>query len=598
MEVPSYNRSIGVEAPGSVAPTLQPMTPASSGANIGQAIAGVGNQVQSLGGELLGHMITKKNADMEQEVHDKFNPVAQSMHDDAIQRLSTEGYQAKGITHGDNLDPTALANAANTGGNVTAAIQAQDKSFQSSYVGTSLKRKADFVSQFTDPRQARLANNLYDAADANYRNAVSEHEVKQMRVATEQGLAASTLTAAQAASIRPNTNPFDDPMVQANNSRTYDLTNSMAGPDAAKLAVQKNNDFIALERVKNFPSEASSILANDKVDISPDAKAKIRGVQVDNLQNTITQQIVQGNKNIVNPDGTPNLQKTLDFVQSQADANKFLPEQTQRAEQMAREAISTKTAEISQNREQNQKSFYNTLAQMFNAGKNSDAIKDALLKKSHYDFTGMPASDKQTQEDAINEFFTNQQSAYNKSLNYLSPEQQSAVALAKQAMEAKVGKKASLKLMDDGQPVNLLQTLNDNLDRKVAGSSMTPQEIAAYADDSTKQVVTKPGFFSDDKQPGLFYEHQYGGVVETQKAMAAPVYLNQLQQYDPQTYQAATKALGPNARPAEIMELAKRIYKNKAAMKARTSPPAPIPTQRQSMSVPNANLKPISKEQE
>ena len=565
MDVPKLNTTVGLET-GGYTPQIQPINRAAFGEAADAENAKTGQIIGNLGAELQAHINAKQKFDEEQASNDAANAALNKTHDTHDQILEKTGGQAIGAYAGTiKTDNPAiqLTDTAKYGvPDVTLPGYHKEELDPNSFIAQSAKNKQEMLTTLKTPQQRDHASRLYDAGAEVLGRSVSQHEARETQVYQEQAMASNITTWAGIYAANPTAPGAQDFLNNAQSS-VKDFSKLKKEDDAsAGLRLQQVDDTFAKKTIELHPEAAGQLLA---LNLSTEGRAFVQGAQVNNLQNDITKAIASGSANVLNPDATPSLEKTLSFVDAQAKAQKFTPEQTTQAESQARSLISTKTAEINQNREQNQKKFSDSALQMFNSGKPHDVIVDALIKKNNFDFTGYSATDKTNQKEFIDKLFTDTESARRAALKYLTPEQQAALELGKKHIEGKVGVKATTKLTPDGEDVNLFKTLSDNLDRKVSGSGMTPAQIVDYADESTKTITIKTHWFKKD-------EAVTSGIEQVQKDIAGPLLEGNLQRYDPVTYRMAKQALGDNATPAAIVELATRFYKSKAPVKDTKAP--------------------------
>ena len=210
---------------------------------------------------------------------------------------------------------------------------------------------------------------------------------------------------------------------------------------------------------------------------------------------------------------------------------------------------------------------------MFNSGKKQTDIMDALVKKSNYDFTGYSATDKQKQQDYINELFQSADSARKKSLAFLSPEQKVGIEDAKQVILGKVGH-SKITLAGDTQEQDAFDVYNKVLNKAVAGSNMTHDEIVGYANDLFKNTsYTVPG-----RIWGTNTKEEPTGQMMAEKSTAfAESNADLEKQYGRNIVQQAREALGGNPYPAAINEAIQRLIRKNSAKPATNIPPVVIP---------------------
>ena len=338
MEVPISKRSVQVEAPGVVTPRLAPLPEGAFGAEIGQAKSQMGNTIMS-GAARLGDAIAKRKAfDEEQAVHDALQPVQQEMYQKTQGKdgfATLQGAQARGAT---------------------------DK-FMEEYKPA----KEKFIQQFKDPRQASLASKQYDAIYNSHLSSVISNEGRQTSIAEQEGLASSAKTAAQAAAVNPRMLPSDDPIWKAALGRTKEYYEQTYGPERAALEVQKFNDMAATERVKVHPEDAEKMM---KMDLSPEGRAVVRGVQLDQM---VKKDFLSLGKEFKMPDGSFNLDKVQDKYKEDKDLNS---DEAQRAFENFSSMETRATRVLSEDNKSNAIKFYDVAS---NPATDLDDAKKAAM---------------------------------------------------------------------------------------------------------------------------------------------------------------------------------------------------------------------------
>ena len=477
MNVPIMGETVPIQAPGRFGPEtprIAPIGAESSGTNIAAASADTGRIVEGMGLELSAHIKAKQDFDNEQKSNDAATAALNDLHDVHDELTQKQGVNAEG-----NYD-------------------------------ILLARKSEFKAKYAKgltPEQADHYNRVFDNGAEVIGRSVSQHEAEQTQVAREQGIASRIKTGADIYAI----NPYDSHSQAALDKAISDAgsLSQIHGETSETSAIRKQGvyDAFVLNAATKNPANASMLLEKHGTDISQKAQEQLRGIQVDSLQNNIIEEISSGSAKVLNTDATPSLEKTLSFVDAQAKAQKFTPEQTAQAEAQARSLISTKTAEINQNREQNQKKFSDSALQMFNSGKGHDEMVDALVKKSNFDFSGYPTTDKSNQKDYIDKLFTDKESAIQDALTHLNPSQKAAIAEAEIVVDGKVGNTKITLAGDKNKQQPAKEVYMNLVKRYVAGSNHTYKEIMQYTNDLSKDLgkghfwsFTVPAFKSVEEQ--------------------------------------------------------------------------------------------------
>ena len=282
MQVPTIEETIPMATPGVAAPTIQPVTQKAFGEDIGAAQSGFGATL-SAAGQTLGRAVAQRQAfDQEQQVHDALQPIQKDM------------FQK---THGMNQD----ANGNNIPGYaIREGVQAKGSTaaFDDEY-GLTSKTYTEAAKQFKNPHQRALFQNQYQAIYTNHRDGVVSNEARQTQVADDQGVMSAYSTAGGAAAVNPNVLPGNNGLLGAAADRARELWASRVGKDKAEEMIQRMNDDVARQRLQLFPNDAEKLMTN--LDLSPEGKAYVRGVQLDQ---TVKKDFAQPG---TMPDGSHNL---------------------------------------------------------------------------------------------------------------------------------------------------------------------------------------------------------------------------------------------------------------------------------------------------
>lgn len=536
MNVPIYNRQVAEQAPGVATPHIDPITEGAFGANADEAKANLGKTVSSLGAGIAEYLIAKRNHNEEQTVNDRVTEFTK----DATENLLY------------GKDGALILTGANAKG-ITPVYDQRVNELKSKYI------------KDLPPKSAELFNRIADTHANLWRDNVIKNEVDQTNIADEQSIASNVSVSAQTFGSAYGVKVVGEAQAKHDSdmnlligkarSEAVDLLKrkGISDPADIKLERQKVDGQFAIEAAKNNPLNADSILASNKFDLSAKDKAQLQGIQVDALQNVISQAALTYKPNA---DGTPNLANTIDFSTKAAKDKGFTPEQTDQVIKYAHSQVAVATAEIRQNREQNQSKFYNQAIQMFNSGKKQPDIVDALVKKANYDFSGYSATDKQDQIDYINKLFTSHIDAVGKALEYVSPEQKAALAEAKIIIAGKVGA-TKLKLSGDVEEQRMDAVYEGILNRKVAGSNMSRDEILGYTNDLFKNVEIPGRFWGTNEKPAYQYISEQERAYALSNADLEKVYGSNL-------VEQAKQALGGNPSPSAIQQAIERVMPKKA----------------------------------
>ena len=472
MNVPVMGETTPIQVPGRFAPETPHITPIgeeAAGTNIGAAQAKLGGTISGVSAELGAHIVAKQNQDQEQAANDQVTAFAKDAQENVLDKgvLALNGANAKGAT------------------------VVYDKAV------SDLENK---YAEGLQPKTAELYHRIAQTHVNLWRNNVIQHELTQTAAADEQAVASNVVTSAQtygqAYGVKisdPDAQSKHDADMNAllvkSRSETVDQLKrqGIIDPDSVRIALQRVDGKFATEAATANPDNAGNILHSGKMDLSDKDKDQLRGIQVDTLQNNITQAIASGSAKILNPDATPSLEKTLAFVDAQAKAQKFTPEQTAQAESQARSLISTKTAEINQNREQALRKFSDATLQAFNSGKGHDEMVNTFVKKDPSNFTGFPQTDTATKQAIVDKLFTDKQAAINDAMTHLNPGQKAAIAEAEIVVDGKVGT-TNIKLAGMNKQQKAKDVYMNLIKQYVAGSNHTYKEIMQYTNDLSKDV--------------------------------------------------------------------------------------------------------------
>jgi len=267
MQVPIAKREVGINASQTPNVALQPMTAAASGANIGEAISGLGRTVGAATDALSSHLLAQRNHEEEQAANDEATKFAKDAQDTVLLNgvLSLKGANAKGATI------------------------VYDKSI------SDLKDK---YGKDLQPRARELYNRIADTHANLWRNNVISHEIEQSNIADEQATASNVVTSAQTYAMAYGTK-ITDPTAQKKHesdmtallgkarSETADMLKrkGLNDPATVKQELQKVDGRFAIESVKANPNNAGAILSSGKFDLSLKDRAIIQDIHTENLKN-------------------------------------------------------------------------------------------------------------------------------------------------------------------------------------------------------------------------------------------------------------------------------------------------------------------------
>ena len=562
MDVPKLNRTVGLES-GGYTPAIQPITREAFGEGVDAENAKTGQIIGNLGAELQAHINAKNRFDEEQASNDAANAALNKTHDAHDKALEKTGGQAIGAYAGTIKTDNPAIQLTDTSKygvpDVTLPGYHKEELDPESFIAQSAKNKQEMLATLKTPQQRDHASRLYDAGTEVLGRSVSQHEAQQTQVYQEQAMASNITTWAGIYAANPTAPGAQDFLNNAESS-VKDFSKLKKEDDAsAGLRLQQVNDTFAKKTIEAHPEFAGELL---KLNLSTEGRAMVQGKQVDNLQNDIIAAISSGSANVLNADATPSLEKTLSFVDAQAKAQKFTPEQTTQAESQARSLISTKTAEINQNREQALKKFSDSTLQAFNAGKSREEMTDTFVKKDSSVFTGYPHTDTDTKQAIVDTLFTNTNAAREKALTHRSPAQLLALDQAMQTIRGMTGDNLVLLAgTTEKQKQSLVAT--EIMKKYVADNpNVTPDEITAHAKDIFKNVDTTVegrlwGLFGTRTEPESVYKLQ---AEQNQAGAEENAVLERT--YTPVTVQQAKDALisqGVQPTPKNILTAIQRM---------------------------------------
>jgi len=556
MNVPIYQREVGISAQQTVTPQIEPITQAAFGENVSRAIQGIGAQISDTSEQIANHLLAKKERENEQSANDataNLNRDIDNLMYGKDGYLSRQGINAKGITAGEIVPPTST-------GKTGPTIPKPDPN---SFVSKSEELRQQYAKGLSG-KALEFYDRLSKAHLEVRRNAVMKHEATQMRQAEEDGIAARITNDASTFAIDGGASKESQALYEKAKSEAADLSAQHGEEPATAELRQKQvaDQFLKSTTEANLEYKPDVVKkALDTLPASPEFKAKIQAMYDGRMIQSGIEAIrdPQISASLLNPDQTYNAEKVTQFASTFADSKGFSLEQKTQLLNGARSEASRINSAMAQQREQNQAQWYNNVIRDYNALTKQNPISspDALMSKyvlkDRTDFTGYAAIDTAKKSDFINSLFSDANKARESALAYLSPAQKAALSEAEIMADGKLGKtQIQLAGMDEKQSAK--DVYMNLIKQKVSGSNMTHDEIIGYANDLFKNVTVKPGWIWDTTQPA--YQ------TATEKGQAYAISFAELEKvYGRDMVQKAQSVLGGGASPASVNEAIRRALK-------------------------------------
>ena len=186
MKVPEAQQQVGYDTPQVPTPQFARPTPDTFGANVAEATARGGQQIQQIGEGLQNHIIQmnlwREQSDLYNAREDFRNKLEDSLYNTGTQTVK----DAQGNEH---QVPVGIANR--TGFTAQGATAEFTKSAEG--------MKADYLKQFNNPRVQRQAARMFDGMVSGYRGQVARHEAQQIQEGTAATFLSATMNETKAA---------------------------------------------------------------------------------------------------------------------------------------------------------------------------------------------------------------------------------------------------------------------------------------------------------------------------------------------------------------------------------------------------------------
>lgn len=277
MNVPTPERQVGVQASEVGMPQVQPVTPAASGANIGEAAAGLGRTMEQAGAELARPVAEHNRMMAEADVFSKFvdfsNAHAQIMHsvDPQTGQLNTDPKTGKPSGVLDRMGKDAAGATAEYNARTTDLLNKTMKGLDSPY------------KQYVFGQMARRTL-MYGVDNVN------GHEASQARVYSAQSANAAIAAKGQDAAL--NLPPDTDKAVSALHNYVTDAqaialrqagNEGVQDPNMLAMRKQEAADHVAssavMARLDQDPQKARDLLSSTDIqkELSPAMLQKLQG---------------------------------------------------------------------------------------------------------------------------------------------------------------------------------------------------------------------------------------------------------------------------------------------------------------------------------
>lgn len=322
-DVPIYQPSIQIQAPGLPQVRAEPRTPASAPTNVAEAAAGVGKEVEHIGAQLEQHMVMQEKLKEQQEDY-----------------ATTEAF--KSAIQDKISDPDKGLLVKNQGVNAPNIVPEYDKLIHGTPGQPGRPGTTGLIDQFLNDKspyqQARLSRTLLGAA-AMYRGKLINHALEQ-KEAADQAITEAKFDSEKKDAALITTRAVQDPATgnavpaitlkenEVRSSVMNDINLRMKGTPEEKLKqiAQDHVDEVAKIAVeanaaKNW-QDAQKIL--DSSSASPTAKLSIQnhinGARIDQYTEALTKDVVN-TPEFRAPDGQIDESKAQSYIQKQIAEN-------------------------------------------------------------------------------------------------------------------------------------------------------------------------------------------------------------------------------------------------------------------------------------
>lgn len=487
MEVPIYEPSVGIQAPGIPEVRAEPMTPAVSSANVSEATAGIGKGIEELGARLEQHMVMQGRMEAQQQVYDRASQVQKALQDKAYGDggwLTRQGASAKGITYG-------------TPGQ-TPGVLGRPTLDPDSFEGVAAKLKAQAMSGMS-PYQSKQLDRLLDSHITVMRGAVVRHEADQTNIAQHQSMEAQVTSLKDTGIAATNLKDFNGIVAQAQDMRHQFYAAHGATPEALILSKQQTADEFADAFVHGnydrHPQAAQQMIDGLKGTLSNAKAAELQNVVDGKMLDLHRHAVWSAVSGLRHPDGTANL------AAMEAQATKLaasLPEgQRDQVLDFVRSQASMTDAALRDTRQSQDRQFYNEALSLKSKNIPHEQAEQILFKQKGY---GYDSTDRDAKTQQLQELYDGKESFYDAAAKHQTGEQKLMWKQIEDLADAKYGKKtAQLPGDPDGVETKLKDSFIIEMRHQLMG--MAPGKMWETATNYLKDVVVEPHWYHDTKKP-------------------------------------------------------------------------------------------------
>ena len=487
--IPVYKEQVSIGGSGTPTPQINGPMASASGANISEAVAGLGKSVTEAAtgmGAILAH---KQELDSQEKV-DSLSAKAAAEYQDKLHGdgglLTRQADAAKGITFGTPSGPAQP-------GSKMEADQQGTVEYKDSFDGISNEITAKYMGQATTDYERHKLKHALETHTSVLRNAVIAHEGQQARVAR-----AAASEAAVGALLNTAINAVDpeDFEVALNNARgkREDALRLEGHTDNAVINAvnMKTADEFAIAAVKanldRDPEKAQVLLNTIKGKISAGVKANLQdnidGKMLDIRRNAVWDQV----RGIQNEDKTVNLTGAMDAARKLVDhAGSTIPKgQRDNILSFVTSQAALQDAALKDFRESQSRSFINEALKARNNKIPYDQAFNALIASEKYGFDAKDRDDKITQLQAL---YTKDESFFDRAMEHQTQAQKLMWSQIEDLAVSKFGTNAET-LPGDQTETKLKDAFLVEMKHNLMG--LPPEQMWKRANDALKEINVDP----------------------------------------------------------------------------------------------------------
>ena len=503
MNVPIPERQVGVQAVGFDRPQIQPITPAASGANIGEAAAGLGQSLERAGGEASQAWITKARMDAEANAFRAFVGFsAEHSHilhsvDPATGQLDTDLKTGKPLGVLDRSGADAAGASQDYQARTAALLDKTQGAMQSPYERHVFEQMARRTISY--------------GVDT-----VNGHETAQSRVYHEQAANAAVNAKAQlAAAVAATPAALADMATDAGAIAINHARNGEGIQDAAILDQRAREvhdkviETAVMSRVNDDPQKARDLLADARV------RSQMSAVGLERLDKTVEGKWLELRAHALSDtliptamdrDGAVDLAKVQAGVKAAATS---LPVPQQQALQdMVRSRVGVYEQQFREKKQLAEDRFNNAALDLYAKHVPYDQAHDQLFKGPQA-YQPVDNIDIKGKEDWMIAVWSGQKE---KALAAMTPDKKEAIAEAQNAAKGYFGN-TQIQLAGEDFKRNPVDLFNRTLEDKAIMNRWSAAQIQQYAKDTLQKVPTgDQRIFRSVITGGLPWSHKEEGI--------------------------------------------------------------------------------------